>query len=343
MKLLTLSTSVLLLQYHFTITSMRKTVLLIFTFAIIGISKGQNYPHYTMFMFNKLLYNPGYAGNKGLTTVNVYGRKQWAGIDGAPVGASVTIDGPIGSYMKPFRAIAAGFSINSEKAGIVTNTNLMAYAAYRFKLTEHTTLSFGLSVGTTLYSADYSQLNPMSQNDPNLNYSKDVSNVPLPNFGTGVYLSGKKYYAGFAIPFLVQNRYNENSFNSNSDIYGKQVRTYFLSGGYIFTISPVVKLEPQVLMRYAINDLYKLPFNADLNLTCFFYERFAIGATYRTDKSLEGLIFMQITNNVCIGYAYDYAFSNLQGYNNGTHEFTVGFDFLKDKNKYMNPRFIKLF
>ncbi|HSY60343.1 MAG TPA: PorP/SprF family type IX secretion system membrane protein, partial [Cytophaga sp.] len=140
-----------------------------------------------------------------------------------------------------------------------------------------------------------------------------------------------------------QNRYDKNSFNSGSDIYGKQVRTYFLSGGYIFTISPVIKLEPQVLMRYAVNDMYKLPFNADLNLSCFFYERFMIGATYRTDKSLEGVLFMQITNNICIGYAYDYAMSDLQGYNKGTHEFTVGFDFLKDKNKYMNPRFIKLF
>ncbi|WP_018342663.1 PorP/SprF family type IX secretion system membrane protein [Cytophaga aurantiaca] len=322
---------------------MKNFVLLLFTFTLIGICKGQNYPHYTMFMFNKLLYNPAYAGNKGLTTINVYGRRQWTGIDGAPTGGSVTIDGPIGSYMKAFRPVAAGFSVNSEKAGIVTNTNLMAYCSYRIKLNTHTTLSFGLQAGTTLYSADYSKLNPMDQNDPTINYSRDVSNVPLPNFGTGVYLSGKNYYAGLGIPFLVQNRYDKNSFNSNSDIYGKQVRTYFLSGGYIFTISPVVKLEPQVLMRYAVNDMYKLPFNADLNLSCFFYERFMIGATYRTDKSIEGVLFMQITNNVCIGYAYDYALSDLRTYNNGTHEFTVGFDFIKDKNKYMNPRFIKLF
>lgn len=66
--------------------------------SIVAISKGQNYPHYTMFMFNKLLYNPAYAGNKDLTTINIYGRKQWTGIDGAPAGGSVTIDGPIGSY-----------------------------------------------------------------------------------------------------------------------------------------------------------------------------------------------------------------------------------------------------
>lgn len=318
-------------------------MMVLIAMSIMAISKGQNYPHYTMFMFNKLLYNPAYAGNKDLTTINVYGRRQWTGIDGAPVGATVTIDGPIGSYMKPFRSVAAGFSLNSEKAGIVTNTNLMGYCSYRIKLSNETTLSFGLQTGVTLYSADYSKLNPSDQNDPNINYSQNVSNTPLPNFGTGIYYSGRNFYAGFGIPFLAQNRYNKDSFDSGSDIYGKQVRTYFLSGGYIFTISPTVKLEPQVLMRYAANDMYKLPFNADLNLSCFFHERFMIGATYRTDKSIEGILFMQITSNVCIGYAYDYALSDLRTYNNGTHEFTVGFDILKDKNKYMNPRFIKLF
>jgi len=322
---------------------MKKTLVLLFTLFIVVISKAQNYPHYTMFMFNKLLYNPAYAGNKDLTTVNVYGRRQWTGINGAPSGATITIDGPLGSYMKPFRPVAVGFVLNTEKAGIVTNTSLIGYYAYRIQMANKSTLSFGLQAGLTLHSADYSQLNPLDQNDPNINYSKDISNIPLPNFGAGVYYSGKNFYAGFSIPYLVENKYSHNSWGSKSDIYGKQVRTYFLSGGYIFKISDAVKLEPQVLARYASDNMYKLPFNADLNLSCFFYERFMIGATYRTDKSIEGILFMQITNNICIGYAYDYAVGDLRNYNYGTHEFTVGFDFLKDKNKYMNPRFIKLF
>ena len=57
----------------------------------------QSYPQYTMFMYNKLIYNPAYAGNKNMTQLNAAYRNQWSGIDGAPRGCNVSLDGPIGA------------------------------------------------------------------------------------------------------------------------------------------------------------------------------------------------------------------------------------------------------
>src|ERR1700744_1531616 len=91
---------------------------------------GQSYPHFTMFMFNKLIYNPAYAGNKDLTTINGFYRSQWVGIDGAPKTLNVSVDGPVGSYMKPFRRVALGLSFTNEQLGVTTNNNIMAYYAY---------------------------------------------------------------------------------------------------------------------------------------------------------------------------------------------------------------------
>ena len=304
------------------------------------ISKGQSYPHYTMFMFNKLIYNPAYAGSKEITTVNMFGRKQWAGLPGAPVLMNVSVHSPIGSYMRPFRPVAMGLSINAEKIGVTRNTNIMSYYAYRIKMGKNSVLSFGIQAGVALYSVDYSALNPYQTDDPEL--QNNINNKPLPNFGVGAYYSGKNYYAGFAIPNILQNSYTKNTANI-TDISSKQVRTYYLSGGYVFTLSHVVKLEPQALVRYAGNADYHLPVNADMNLSVFFYDRFMIGATYRTDKSIEGVAYVQLTSNVYVGYSYDYTLSQLQGYNKGTHEITLGYDFLRDRNKYINPRFIKLF
>ena len=68
-----------------------------------------------------------------------------------------------------------------------------------------------------------------------------------------------------------------------------------------------------------------------------------IGATYRTDKSFEGIVHMQVTQKLNIGYAYDYILSGLNGYNGGTHELMVGYDFVRDNSKYLTPRFIKKF
>lgn len=299
---------------------------------------GQSYPHYTMFMFNKMLYNPAYAGNKDLTTVNAYYRNQWVGIDGAPKTLSVSIDGPVGNYMKPFRRVALGLLINNEQLGVSNNTNLMAYYAYRIPF-QNSVLSFGVQAGGALYTANYSQLNPGQTND--LSLTEDVKNKMLPNVGAGVYWSSSNYYVSAAVPSLLQNYYDKKNQINNEK--GRQLRSYYLSGGYVFTLSDNLKLEPQALARYAANSINALPLNADLNLSLIILDRLLIGATYRTDKSVEGIVHMQVTNSISAGYSYDYTLSPLQGYNSGSHEFTIGFDFVKDRNKYTNPRFVKLF
>ncbi|MFA6151221.1 MAG: type IX secretion system membrane protein PorP/SprF [Chitinophagaceae bacterium] len=296
-------------------------------------------PHYSMFMYNKLIYNPGYAGSRDATCVNALYRSQWVGIDGAPRNFSVSIDGPVGSYMKPFRHVALGLSVNNETAGVLNNTNIMAYYAYRIKM-KNSMLSFGLQAGTSMLSAKYSELNPYQSGDASL--TKDLKNEMLPNFGAGVYWRGDKFYLGASVPNLLENKYDKDNKAANSE-QNKQVRSYYLSGGYVFTLSESFKLEPQVLFRYAGNGTYNLPASADFNLSAIFYDRIMIGATYRTDQSVAAIVHLQATKNINVGYSYDYATKVLNGYNSGSHEVTLGFDFVRDNNKYINPRFIKLF
>jgi type IX secretion system PorP/SprF family membrane protein len=299
----------------------------------------QSYPHYTMFMFNKLIYNPAYAGNKNLTTINAMYRSQWTGIDGAHKNYAVTIDGPLGNYMKPFRRVALGLGINNEKIGVTDNTNVNAYYSYRIPL-EKTVLSFGLQAGVSVYNARYKDLNPFDMNDKVL--ATNVDNALLPNAGVGVYWTGDNFYVSASVPNLLQNYYDKDQKGLVND-GGRQIRSYFLGGGYVFTLSDHMKLEPQALIRYAGNSAYNLPVNADVNLSAIFYDRLMIGATYRTDKSVEGIINIQATKNISVGYSYDWTVSELQQYARGSHEITLGFDFVRDVNKYVNPRFIKSF
>lgn len=313
-------------------------ITLAIVFAVPFCALSQSYPHYTMFMFNKLMYNPAYAGNKNLTTVNAIYRSQWVNIDGAPRAFSVAIDGPVGNYMQPFRRVALGLSVSNERLGVTNNTSLMGYYAYRIPF-ERSVLSLGLQAGTSFYNAEYSKLNPYQQNDQVL--TENVKNAFLPNAGAGAYWSGDNFYAGIAVPNLIQNFYDKD--NKTISISSRQIRSYYLSGGYIFTLNDVLKLQPQVLARYAGNGQYNLPFNSDINLSLIAYDRFLIGATYRTDKSLEAIVHMQVTNSLNIGYSFDYTMSQLKGYNGGSHEIVAGFDFIKDRNKYASPRFIKLF
>jgi len=316
----------------------RPLLFLILLFAVMPLAAtAQSDQHYTMFLYNKLLYNPAYAGSRDITSVNGDYRDQWSGISGAPKTTNITIDAPVGSYMRPFRKVAVGGSIASEKIGVENNTNVMGYYAYRIQ-EGNRVLSFGLRGGLKMYSANYSQLSLNSQNDNSLVH--DVKNALLPNAGVGVYWYGPNFYAGLSVPNLLQNYYDRKQ---STDSKAKEVRGYYASGGYVIDAHENIKIEPQVLMRYAGNSMYRLPFNTDLNVSCFFYDRLMAGFTFRTDLSFEGIVHIQATKNLNIGYAYDYLMSDLKGYDHGAHEIVIGYDFVRDNSKYITPRFIRAF
>jgi type IX secretion system PorP/SprF family membrane protein len=299
----------------------------------------QTEPHYTMFMYDKLLYNPGYAGNKDMTTVNADYRDQWTGISGAPKTFNVTVDGPVGSYMSSFRPVAIGISADNEQLGVENNTDIKAYYAYRIKLRK-SVISFGIDAGAKIYSANYNELNPYQQNDPNLVHS--IKNELLPNFGAGVYWAADHFYAGLAIPNLLENYYDKSGHGVSNET-SREIRGYYLNGGYVFPVNEMLKLEPQVIVRYSGDGTYQLPVNCDFNVSAILYDRLMVGVTYRTDNSVEGIIHIQATKNLNVGYAYDYLMSALEGYSGGSHEIVVGYDFVRDNSKYTTPRFIKPF
>jgi len=48
---------------------------------------------------------------------------------------------------------------------------------------------------------------------------------------------------------------------------------------------------------------------------------------------------VQVTNQLRIGYAYDYSISNLVKYNQGTHELMLRYEFGWEKGKILSPRY----
>ncbi len=314
------------------------TILLLITVATIP-STAQSDQHYTMFMYNKLLYNPAYAGSRDVTSVNADYRDQWNAINGAPKTANISIDAPVGSYMKTFRKVATGFSLTNETLGVETNTNFKAYYAYRIKF-KGFIVSMGLSAGADLYSAKYSDLHLYQPNDPN--FVGNVKNNILPNFGAGVYCYDDKSYLSFSVPNMLQDAYDKKHDNIHNNI-ARQTRGLYLGGGHIFDVNETVKVLPQLLLRYASEAAYTLPINCDFNVSAIYMDRFLLGVTYRTDKSVEGIVHIQATERINVGYAYDYLISGLNGYSGGTHEIVVGYDIVKDNSKFLTPRFIKKF
>src|ERR1043165_3835963 len=108
---------------------MKRTSLTLFLIIITYCAWSQSEPHYTMFMFNKLIYNPAYAGSKDDYSFIADYRHQWVGINGAPKTFNLSADGPL--KPPPINKIALGFSSNNEEIGVLQITDLKAYYSYR--------------------------------------------------------------------------------------------------------------------------------------------------------------------------------------------------------------------
>lgn len=304
-------------------------------------SRCQTDAHYTMFMYNKMYYNPAYTANREVTSITGYYRNQWSAIEGAPKTMGVAFEAPLGSRDQSPKQIGIGLTVNSEQIGVEKKQDVFGNYAFRFRMDNESILSFGIRAGAQLYSADYTQLNPYQQNDPNL--QKNVANATLFNFGLGFFWHNEDCYVGGSIPDLVENYYDKNE-KGQQNTRARQARGYYLSGGYVFHSGDDLDILPQVMARYVNDGTYTLPFSCDLNVSFFLAKRLMLGVTYRTDKSFEGLVHMQVAKSLSVGYAYDYVISPLNGYTNGAHEVVLGFDFAGRKyERYDKVHYLGLF
>jgi len=164
-------------------------------------------------------------------------------------------------------------------------------------------------------------------------FANDINRSFLPNFGVGAFYFTERYYLGLSIPKLIENKINKNGVSTQS-ISKEQMHVFFM-GGYVFNINGIVKFKPSVLTKYVKN----APVSLDLTGTFLFYERLWLGAMYRVDDSFGGLVQIQATNQLKIGYSYDLPINKLGAYNNGTHEIMVTFDFNFGSGRVRSPRY----
>ena len=171
----------------------------------------------------------------------------------------------------------------------------------------------------------------MTPNDPV--FANDVNRRFLPNLGVGAFYHSDRYYLGLSIPKLLQNKINKNGFSSEQ--LNKEELHIFFMAGYVFDVNRIVKFKPSILTKFVSN----APVAFDVNGTFLFYDRLWLGAMYRLGDSFGGLFQLQVTNNMKIGYSYDFPISALGAFNKGTHEIMVSFDFNLERNKVRSPRY----
>ena len=289
-------------------------------------SFGQQDPMFTQYMNNPVLINPAYAGTFGNVNFNGIFREQWTGIEWHPRTTSFSVTSPFLNYK-----VGVGLTFLYDEIGPLSQTGIYMDYAYHIDFDNDARLSLGLKAGFNYYEKDLRGLSTYE-------YDTWVALNPLTtkflfNTGVGAFYSTEKYFAGFSIPKLIRNSLSEA--DNTYEIVGKEERHYFLTGGGIFQLTPIVKLRPALMLR-AVNGA---PYSADISASVIAYDRFWVGLTYRIGDALGAHARFEIRDGFQIGFSYDYTNSRLREYNNGTYEIFFSYTIKQTGRRILSPRY----
>ena len=287
---------------------------------------------YTAFMFNKLAFNPAYAGSQGHPCLSAIHRSQWIAFPGAPNSQSANFHTPLLG-----NRVGLGVSLQRDQIGPTNSYQASMAYAYRLDFKKKGTLSVGLSASVRNYNVDFTNSTLIEPGDPTAltgNFNK-----VLPNMGVGVYYLHDRFYAGVSVPKLVNNDLSFSQIVNNSD-FGVEESHWFMMAGAKFGTDKIA-FKPAAMLRY-VKDA---PASMDVNFTAVFYNTVGVGATYRfggfgysLGESVDALLYVNF-NKFKIGSSYDMSLSEVRDFSSGTFEVFLEYCMPKSNNKVTNPRF----
>lgn len=300
-----------------------------------GVAVAQQDPQFTQFMYNKLIYNPGYAGTTGAICGVAQFRQQWVGFAGAP--QSIAIAGDMRLKALP---LGVGINIMTDKIGPVSTVFARFAGSYNITKIAGGTLGIGVDVGILQKKVNQDWITPEPlRNDPSIPTADGLNKTTF-DIGLGAfYQIPGKFYAGISSTHLPAQ-----AIKGDGDIKFQLSRHYYFMSGYTFQLNKWNKITPNVLVK---SDVAATTFDA--NLTYMWSDMIWLGGTLRAKDAVGLMIGYQGKagegNSIGykIGYSYDITLSKIKGYTSGTHEIILGVCYtpkVAKKTTYGNDRFL---
>lgn len=282
---------------------------------------------YTQYMYNTIVVNPAYAGSRQSMSIFALHRTQWVGIEGAPVTNSFSINTPINESN-----LGLGLSIVNDKIGPSNESNIAVDFSYTIPASEKYKMSFGLKASANLLNIDFTKLDQYP-GDPI--FEQNVDNKFSPNIGVGFYLHSDNSYIGISAPNLIETVHFDKSATSSESHIAKEKINYYLIAGYVFELSPIVKLKPSFQTKY----VQGAPLQVDVSANFMINEKFVAGLSYRWSAAMSAMVGFQASDSWFIGYSYDFDTTDLADYNSGSHEIFLRYELFNKYDKIISPRF----
>lgn len=326
-------------------------MVVIFTAGVQRVCAQQNV-QFSQYVFNTIAVNPAYAGYKEEWYMQALYRHQWVGLDGAPRTGGISIDGVTGGRDN---RVGVGAQVMFDRLGPQSMTSGYGFYSYRIPLDEEDTKRFclGLGVGVSQYSIDGTALQYFDTDDQAIPVTKVSVLVPDARFG--IFYFTNDWYAGLSVMDLFSTYTDKTRYNWHGNNYStiRKTQHMYLTGGFMSTISPMLKIKPSILVK----EDFKGPTNVDFNAFLLINDKLWIGGSYRTavnlwqkpalQKDLTPLdaaslmVEFYALPELRIGYSYDITINKLASYQQGSHEISLGYMFntKQRKSNIECPRF----
>jgi type IX secretion system PorP/SprF family membrane protein len=284
--------------------------------AATGKVAGQNQFHMGQYMLHQPFINPAAQASYEQMTAALFSKKQWTGLDGAPLIGGINLLGPLG------KSSALGGYVQFDKIGVERAIETGITYSYKFRVGMNNWLSFGLTGSLNTLQGNYSELTPSDAGDPI--FASNTQTFAMPNMKFGVYFFRRNFYVGFSTPNLLQNKitisgidYKGTTLFTGSNIH------YNLHAGFLKRLSANFGLNTSVLIKQAIGS----PMQFDLNAQLVYKDRFGFGLSYRSSNELLALLNVDIIPALKLGYAYEFNLSTIGKYSSGSHEVILIYKF----------------
>lgn len=348
---------------------MKKIIYSLFMICVMGYA--QQVPQYSQFMYERNFYNPAYIGIAPNSIEGSISAKSY--LYAFNPDASYASNDILQSLNKPTlinvslhgssrkRNMALGGRVEVDNQPFLNQTYLTTYFSKRKKIGFNKMLSIGVEVGVRNISINQSNLKLISQSDPALkNDNPGPFNFFQPDLGLGAYFSEPRYYAALSVKNLLAFEYSWAD-NFRKSIGAKSYPHIFLNGGCKYAMGTNFTLEGNALYKLVLSNLYyqktlnvatrnnsfgNFWFNdlsaLDLNAMIEFKKTVALGASYRTNKTVVAIARFRMAERIYLSYAYDIPLGNRPGNSfKGNHEILLNYlvDFGTYVEKTIDPRY----
>ncbi|RZJ95087.1 MAG: type IX secretion system membrane protein PorP/SprF [Hymenobacter sp.] len=305
---------------------MKKIVLASLLLAVAGAAQAQQQPQFTHYGLNGMYLNPAYAGVKQQVEVTAIGRYQYLNLTNTAGDDNGSPRTGMVSASIPILPISGGIGIAAyyDQAGATKLGNVALSYSQHIKLGKGR-LGIGIQgIYTRVGKDTYRAIDP---NDPNIPANASDGKFDA---GAGLWYESPKFYAGLSANNLFRAQYTfANAIGGTGSQYLGENHAY-LTMGYNIEASSSVVITPMVLAKAVLPGQYdtKTKYDNQHNYSfeggvrATFNDQFSVGANYRYDESISGLLGYAFgaDNRYRIGYAFDFIAFNQDARAFSSHE-----------------------